>query len=292
MLVTGAAGLVGGRAARAALTRGHEVHGTFHRARGEELPCVWHGLDRGDAAQCLEVIRAARPHVILDCASWTDVDGCEADPQRAERDNARGARNLCEAAAREGARVLHVGTDFVFGGEATRPYAEGDPPDPRGVYARTKRAAEHAVLAHPDNAVLRSGVVFGWHPRKLSFSTWLVRELRAGKQVRVVTDQWGTPTLADSLAEGLVLAAEKGARGLWHMAGGECVSREGFARALAEVFGLDARLVVPVTTAELRQRAPRPAYACLDSSRAARELGYRPLPLREAIARVREDEPA
>jgi dTDP-4-dehydrorhamnose reductase len=276
---------------RLASQRGHEVHGAFHEARLEGLPCAWHALDRGDPLQAVRVLGELRPEVVVDCAAWTDVDGCERDPLRAERDNAQGARHVAEGAARAGARVVHVGTDFVFDGTASRPYTERDAPNPRSVYARTKLAAERAVLDHAGNAVLRSAVVFGWHPKKLSFTTWLLRELRAGKQVRIVHDQWGTPTLADALAATLLTTAERGAAGLFHAAGGTCVTREAFARATAAAFGLDPGLVVPIASAEFRQAAARPAYACLDSSKAVRELGHEALTVEAALARLRAGEP-
>lgn len=290
LLVTGAAGLVGSRVALEAVGRGHEVHATHHLSR-LELPVPWHALDRGDPRAAGPLLEALRPEVVVDCAAWTDVDGCEADPARAERDNAQGARHVAEAAARVGARVVHVGTDFVFDGAQRRPYTEDDRPNPQGVYARTKLAAERAVLAHAGNAVLRAGVVFGWHPRKASFATWLVGELRAGKRVRIVRGQWGTPTLADHLASGLLAAAEQRASGLHHAAGADCVTREGLARAVAEAFDLDEGLIEGVAPDALRQRAPRPAYACLDSRRAAKALGHPPLPLGEALRRLRAGEP-
>lgn len=291
ILVTGAAGLVGSRVVRVAAAQGHEVHGAFHAQQLEGLPCAWHALDRGDAAPCLRLLEKLRPAVVVDCASWTDVDGCEADAKRAERDNAHGAAHIAEAAAQARARVVHVGTDFVFDGAARRPYTEDDAPNPQSVYARTKLAAERAVLAHEGNAVLRAGVIFGWHPRKLSFAAWVVRELRAGKAVRVVDAQWGTPTLADHLAEGLVRAAERSLAGLHHAAGATCVSRLAFARGTARAFGLDEGLVQEMPAGELQQRAPRPAYACLDSTRLARALDHEALPLPEALARLRAGEP-
>jgi dTDP-4-dehydrorhamnose reductase len=290
VLVTGAAGLVGSRAARAARARGHDAHLAYHEAPLAGLEGPWHRLDRASAGDAGRVLGELKPAWVLDCAAYTDVDGCERDPSRAMAVNAQGTRRLAEAAAHVGARVVHVSTDFVFRGDLARPHTEEDEPAPQSAYARSKLAGEEAVLAHPGCAVVRASVVYGWHPRKRSFPAWVVGELRAGRRIRVARDQRSSPTHAGSLAEFLVMVAERGARGLYHAAGADCVTRLAFAQEAARVFGLDAALLEPVASRDLSLLAPRPSNGCLDSAKAAREIGYVPLEVRDGLERMREEE--
>ncbi|MCA1813919.1 MAG: SDR family oxidoreductase [Halobacteriales archaeon] len=291
ILVTGAAGLVGSRAARVARDRGHDVHLAYHDAPLAGVGGPWHALDRARAEQVRSVLEATRAEAILDCAAWTDVDGCERDPERAMLVNGAGSAHVADEAGRRGARVVHVGTDFVFRGDDPRPRTELDAPGPQSAYARSKLAGEQAVLAHAQHAVVRASVLYGWHPRKLSFPAWVVRELRAGRGIRVVRDQRASPTPADSLAAFLVTCAERDAAGLWHAAGQDCCTRHAFAVATAQAFGLDAGLVAAIPTSDLKLPAARPANSCLDSSKARRELGYAPVGIAEGLAQLRATEP-
>jgi dTDP-4-dehydrorhamnose reductase len=151
--------------------------------------------------------------VVINCAALTDVDGCERDPQAAQRVNAAGAANVAAA----GPRVIQLSTEYVFDGELEREYREDDEPGPRSAYGRSKLAGERAVLEAGPNLVVRTSWVFG---EGRNFLRAIRAADRAGRELRVVDDQWGRPTWARDLARALAgLAAPDGPAGIVHVAG-------------------------------------------------------------------------
>src|SRR5262249_8374140 len=154
---------------------------------------------------------------------------------------------------------VHLSSEYVFDG-TVGPYTEDDPPNPISVYGRTKLESEHILAAlAPSWAVARTTVLFGYAPSaRPNFVLWLLDRLARPQPCPVVADQVGSPTLADNLAEMVLALAPCDARGIYHTVGASRLSRHAFAQLAARTFGLDESLVEPITTAELRQPAPRP----------------------------------
>jgi len=270
LLVTGAGGVLGRRFVEEA--RGaFEVIPTYHGA-----PAGGIGLDVAEARRVEEVIGRARADVVVHLAAATDVDRCEVEKDLATRVNAEGTRNVARAAARVGAKVVYVSTDYVFDGRKGW-YGEDCPTDPINHYGLSKlRGEAYARELCADHLVVRSSVIFGWHPRKVNFATWVVKSLREGKRIEVVDDHYNTPTSAANLARGILEAIRRGGRGIFHMAGRDRLSRFEFAVKIAEAFGFSKELIRPIGMAELRAWiAKRPRDSSLDCGRAARELNVR-----------------
>jgi len=291
LLVTGSNGLLGTKLLAAVLSRSDvqpvaASRGPCANAYLGDFPFL--PLDVTDAARVRAVVAEAAPDVVVHTAAMTDVDGCERAPEAARAINVAGTANVADACAQQGARLVHLSTEYVFDGRAG-PYGEDDPPNPLGVYARTKLDSEREVAARcPRWAVARTTVLYGYAPNvRPNFVLWLLDQLARGRRVRVVADQIGSPTLADNLAEMVVALAIAGARGVYHTVGASRLDRYAFARLAAEVFGLDADLIEPVTTAELRQPAPRPLAAGLSVARFQHDFpGVRVLTAREGLERL------
>lgn len=216
-------------------------------------------LDITDPEAVARVLPGAA--VVINCAAITDVDGCERDPQAADRVNAAGAANVAAA----GARVIQLSTEYVFDGELEREYREDDEPRPRSAYGRSKLAGERAVLAAGRNLVVRTSWVYG---EGRNFLRAIQAADRAGRELRVVDDQWGRPTWARDLARALAgLAVADGPAGIVHFAGdGEpCTWAD-----LAEL--AVGRPVLRISTDEWGAPAPRPRRAVLALDQ-ARSLG-------------------
>lgn len=214
-------------------------------------------LDITDPGAVARVLPGAA--VVINCAAITDVDGCERDPQAADRVNGGGAANVAAA----GARVIQLSTEYVFDGELEREYREDDKPRPRSAYGRSKLAGERAVLAAGPNLVVRTSWVFG---EGQNFLRAIRAADRAGRELRVVDDQWGRPTWARDLARALAgLAVADGPSGIVHFAGdGEpCTWAD-----LAEL--AVGRPVRRISTDEWGAPAPRPRRAVLALDRARR----------------------
>jgi dTDP-4-dehydrorhamnose reductase len=284
--VTGANGLLGGEAV-AQLAGRHEVlalgRGPCRLPPG---PFAWADADLGDGSSVERALLAFRAEAVLHAGAFTDVDGCERDPEAAWRVNVGGTEQVARACRRLSARLVALSTDYVFDGEAG-PYGEDDLPNPRGVYARTKRCGEEAaLLVAPGAAVARVAVVYSGRPgAKPSFATQVVEKLSRGEAVRAFEDQLVSPTLAaNGAAMCLELLLETRYAGVLHASGATVLDRVDFARRLARRFGLRGD-VVPVRTADAKLAAPRPLRGGLRVERAAALLHTRPLPVDEALER-------
>ena len=270
ILVTGAGGQVGSEVAA-------------HLPHHEVVALDRSACDLADRHSVEQAVAAAAPAAVINCAAWTDVDGCEADPERAVLVNALGVRHLAAACARIGAHLVHVSTDYVFPGDKKGPYDEWDEPGPRSVYGRSKLGGEREVARHAGSwAIARTSWVFGRQGR--NFVDTIVGRAAKGGPLRVVDDQRGCPTYAPDLAGALARLAVERRPGLYHVTNvGACTWRE-LACAAVELAGLDPSVVGTTTTAELGRPAPRPANSVL-SGAAWAAAGLTPLrPWREALA--------
>jgi dTDP-4-dehydrorhamnose reductase len=284
--VTGANGLLGGEAVALASARAEVLaigRGPCRLAPG---PYRWADADLGDGHSVGGVLRAFRSDAVLHAGAMTDVDGCERDPDGAWRVNVGGSEEVARACRDLGARLVAVSTDYVFDGEAG-PYDEDDVPNPRGVYARTKRAGEEAGrILCPDCAVARVAVVYSGRPgAKATFATQIVEKLSRGEPVHAFQDQLVSPTLARNAAEmTLELLLDTRYRGVLHTSGATVLDRVDFAHRVARRFGLEGE-IVPVRTADAKLAAPRPLRGGLVVTRAAALLQAKPLEIDDQLER-------
>jgi dTDP-4-dehydrorhamnose reductase len=266
VLITGAGGLVG-----RALTE-------HCKAEGEDVSAFNHdGLNIADPEAVREIVLSTSPDVVINCAAWTDVDGCESDPQKAQQVNAIGPESLASASRKAGALLITISTDYVFDGRKEGFYTQQDQPNPLSVYGHSKLEGERrAQSASAHTIVVRSGYIFGVGGNNF-LSTFLARA-RRGESLKAILDMVGTPTYSQDLAQRLHRLAQMDLPGTYHVANaGEGVSFEGFAREALKIAGLDAGLLHGTTLAELNRPAPRPRNSrlrCLLSSAA----GLDPLP--------------
>ena len=288
VLVTGANGLVGSCVLARLAGAGEKVVAAGRGPRrGGPAAVEYVELDLLRPESLRALIGSTGARAVIHCAAMTDVDACEKDPVEAWTVNVRGTEAAALGCRDARARLVALSTDYVFDGERG-PYSEDDAPNPRGVYARTKRAGEEAaLLLAPDCAVARVAVVYsGRRGAKRTFATAAAEQLLAGKEVRAFHDQVVSPTLADNAAEMVIGLWRSGQGGIWHCAGASTVSRVEFCRALARKLGADERLVVPVPLSAARLPAPRPARCGLEVTRIRRLLGPSvPLELDEALDR-------
>jgi dTDP-4-dehydrorhamnose reductase len=205
----------------------------------------------------------------------TDVDGCERDPEAAERANVDGPRMLAEVCLAAGVKLVHVSTDFVFDGAKREPYTVEDRPNPLSVYGATKLAGETAVReTAPDAIVARTSWVFGVGGK--NFASKLFDYAAKSPTLKGITDMRSVPTYAPDLAVRLLELVDLGVSGTYHVTGSGDTTWFGFAEKLLEIAGRDDVELLPVTVEELGLPAPRPAYSvmrCLLSER----LGLAPL---------------
>lgn len=244
----------------------------------------WHATDREVDIADWERVRAfaagKRAGWIVNCAGYTAVDAAETDREAAFRANALGAENLARVAADTGAVLVHFSTDYVFDGEARRPYLEDDPPRPLSVYGESKLEGERRIAAcGTAHFIFRLSGLYGLFGN--SFVRTMLRRLRQQEEVRVVNDQIVSPTYAGLLAENLLNLMRNGpdACGTYHYSDAGRTSWFDFAVGIGEAareWGLMEReaLIRPVSTREYRSLATRPAYSVLDKEKVKRKLNF------------------
>jgi dTDP-4-dehydrorhamnose reductase len=234
-------------------------------------------LDVTDERAVRAAIEQYRPDVVLNAAAYTAVDAAEADEIGALEGNLAGPRNLARAVADAKSLLVHISTDYVFAGDATRPYDEDDATGPRSAYGRSKLAGERAVLeAAPNSYVVRTAWVYG--AAGANFVKTMVRLEKEKDTVSVVDDQLGSPTWSYDLARGLVeLVTATPEPGIYHCTNGGQTSWFGFTQAIFEELGADPARVLPTTTDAFPRPAPRPAYSVLGNRRWL-AAGLTPLP--------------
>jgi dTDP-4-dehydrorhamnose reductase len=257
------------------------------RARG--LDTVGHDLDTldiTDAAAVERTVAELRPGAVVNCAAYTAVDDCESHQDLAVAVNATAVAHLARACTRCAARLVHISTDYVFAGDATRPYREEDPIGPMSAYGRSKLGGEEAARTTPEHLIVRTAWLYGRGGH--NFVEAIRRQIDSGAaSLRVVADQSGCPTLSDDLAEAILDLLACHARGVVHAVNSGTTTWHGFACEIARQLGAEVA-IEPVTTAEFPRPAPRPRFSVLDTSRLEDLIGRKLPPWQDALARYLE----
>jgi dTDP-4-dehydrorhamnose reductase len=283
IFITGGVGLLGTKLAEMAEEKGHEVFSGYNQNLPERGEPIKFDLSADNSIN--KAIDLAQPSVIFHTAALTDVDKCEAEQDLACRINAGGTKLLAEAAKNAGAFLIYVSTDYVFDGSRGM-YREDDATRPVNHYGYTKLLGEKYV-----DCVARTCVIYGSRPAsgKINFALWILEKLGKGEEIRIVTDQYISPTLNTNLAGMLLEAGERRLDGIYHLAGATRISRYDFACQLAEVFGLDKSLIIPSKMADMSWKALRPKDSSLDTSKAAQVLKEKPYDLDKSFKILHEE---
>lgn len=267
VLVAGAGGLVGQALSHYCVARGDTVFGYDHQT-----------LDISNSELVNASIDERRPDVVINCAAWTDVDGCEFDHDRAVAANSAGPENLAMASREAGAGLITISTDYVFDGAKEGFYTQRDDPNPESFYGVSKLDGERrAQQAFARTIVVRTGFIFGCGGG--NFLSTVVERAARGERLKTISDAWGTPTYAPHLAARLRELAERDLPGIFHVVNsGDGASYEQFTRAALGAAGYDQTNLETVTMSSLNRPAPRPTNSrlkCLLSE----AIGLAPLPL-------------
>lgn len=291
ILLTGSNGLLGQKLT-ALLSADREV----------ELLATSKGSDRGLggysytsmditlASEVDKVMSSFRPDVVIHAAAHTQVDYCELHPDECDEVNIHATVNMIEACNRQNAFLLYVSTDFIFNGK-DGPYDEEAKADPVNHYGWSKWQAELRVQELCKNwAIARTVLVYGYVKglSRTNIVLWVKDSLEEGKTIRVVDDQWRSPTLAEDLALGCALIARKKAGGVWNIAGPDFMSPYQMALQVAEVFQLDGSTIERADSSTFSQAARRPPKTGFILDKARMELGYTPRSFIQGLKLIKE----
>jgi dTDP-4-dehydrorhamnose reductase len=292
ILVTGCNGLLGQKLIKK-LGSDHLLHivATARSAAGG-LPenAQFHPLDITNREQVNRVITQTQPDVVINSAAATHVDWCEENKEACTLANTTAVHYLIDACNQAGARLIQLSTDFVFDGSKTM-LTEHDTPAPVNHYGWSKWQAEQLIQNQSVTwCIVRTVLVYGVATgiNRPNIVLWVKNSLEAGTPIRVVNDQWRTPTLAEDLATGCYLAAKKEATGIYHISGKDLLTPYDIATRTAGFFGLDQSLITPTTSEVFKQPARRPLNTGFSIEKAKHELGYLPHSFEEGLQVVKE----
>ena len=283
LLIFGVSGLTGYKIANKAIPR-YDVYGTYNSREVKLDNCFTSRVDLTNENEVQEIFSLTKPDIVVNTTALHNVDYCEENRDQAFNVNTLAIKHLHENSQKFGSKLIHISTDYVFDGKKNLPYVEDDAAVPISVYGQSKLDGERVLSANQNHIIIRPSVVYGWTPLELAgvtsssgkpmnFAMWVLTKLYKNEPLKIVTDQFASATLADSLAESILNMTSTDITGLYHVSGLSCESRYEFTVKLAKKFGYDPALVLPTTSASFVQKAKRPLYSCLDCKKSIKKFG-------------------
>lgn len=289
LLITGSNGLLGQKIVKLCLKRGTEFLATSQgENRNSKCPSErYASMDITKEEEIARVFDSYQPTHVIHTAAMTNVDQCESDPENCERINVTGTRYLFEASQKCQAHFELLSTDFVFDGEKGN-YTETDPVNALSVYAQSKVDAENLLLnsAYTNWSIARTIIVYGIaeNMSRTNIVLWAREALKAGNELKIVDDQFRSPTWAEDLAWGCLEIVQRNCTGIYHLSGPVTYSILDLVKEIADYYGYGTDNLVPVSSSTLNQAAKRPPKTGFDLSKAQKDLGYRPMDIKETLS--------
>ena len=289
LLITGASGLLGSKLCELTTRKNYEVYSAYSQHKPLYGAPIQFDVSAKDAVE--KIFKKVDPEAVVHAAALTNVDECESEKELAWKINVEGTENIAESCEKHRAFLVYISTDYVFDGEKGM-YKENDKPAPINYYGLTKLRGEESVENLAEQyCIARSSVVYGSVPAtgKINFALWLLDKLERKEVVKIVTDQWNSPTLNTNLADMILEVLERKLTGIFHLAGATRLSRYEFAKFLAEIFRLDTNLISPASSKEIPWTAKRPRDSSLDVDRACQTIRNKPLKILEALEKMKKE---
>lgn len=249
---------------------------------------VYESLDITDKKQVENIFLKHQPDVVINTAAMTNVDACETKRDECWKLNVNAVENIVDAicVCSPNTHLIHLSTDFIFDGEKGSEYVETDKANPSSYYALSKYESEKVVAKSKIKwSIARTIIVYGIvdNMSRSNIVLWAKDALSKGQKINVVDDQFRSPTLAEDLADGCILIAEKSATGIYHLSGPQTMSILELVYSVADHWKLDRSLITPSKSNTLNQAAKRPPRTGFDISKARKELGYAPHSFAEGL---------
>jgi len=280
-LVTGGSGLIGFNLLQRLNELNHETYVFYNKNKPISDTTI--KINLLDSESIAKNIRMIKPDVIIHLAAITNVDQCESEKDLANSINTKATQILAQEASKEGIFLIYVSTDYVFDGKKGM-YKEEDVPNPLSYYGMSKLGGEIAVEKNCSSyAIVRTSTPFGVHPYKKSFPIWVIENLKNGNDVKIITDQFTSPTYTPNLSRMLIEIATKKIGGKLHIAGATRISRFEFAKLISKKLKLDDELIKPTTINETNWLATRPKDSSLDVTKASNILQEKPMKIEAAL---------
>ena len=286
IMILGANGFIGRRILKRLAPKHQVMACSLHQDIMPEESYRFEVIDILNYPALMDLLNNFQPDVIINGSAYSVVDYCEQHQEEAYAMNVTVVKHLAEYSQANSCRLIHISTDFVFDGTSTKAYTETDSPNPINYYGKTKRWSEEAIEQLCTNyAIVRVEVVYGKpFPKQHGNIVHLVKNrLENGQSIRVVSDQFRSPTWVEDIANAIEKLLSDQYQGIYHICGDETLSVADIAHRVAKFFQLDASLIEAVTTEEMNEATPRPAFTPMSIEKAKKELGYQPSKLEEGF---------
>ncbi len=285
LLIIGASGVLGSRLYNDAIKKKWNAMGTY--CSHECVGLLY--LDVRDKNSLEKAFNLFEPEVVVMAGGITDVDLCTLKPKLSEDVNIKGTLNLAKKIKEYGSKLIYISTDYIFDGE-NGPYKEDDKPNPINIYGRTKLEAENIIRAKlRDYLIVRTCQLYGIDHKKKNFVIKIIYNIQNNKKVYAADDLYSTPTYAGSLSEIIIKLIEKKAKGVYHGAGAEFINRYDYVNKIADIFGLDERLIQKVKLKDLELKAVRPPKCGLKIDKVVKEKMAKPYDCKTGLAFLKKD---
>tara|TARA_R110001592_G_scaffold58067_6_gene176309 strand:+ start:3726 stop:4628 length:903 start_codon:yes stop_codon:yes gene_type:complete len=289
ILITGSNGLLGQKLVKLLANKeGIELLATSkgNNRISNQSGYIYKSLDITNQLEVEAIFDEFKPDTVINTAAMTNVDACESDKELCWDLNVNAVKYMIAASKKHNTHLIHLSTDFVFDGEAG-PYKETDEPSPLSYYGKSKYEAEKLLQASNIKwAIARTIIVYGVaeNMSRSNIVLWAKEALEKGNPLTIVDDQFRSPTLAEDLAMGCWLIAEKQAEGIYHLSGKDVMSIIDLVYAVADFYGLDKSIISPIKSSSLNQVAKRPPKTGFILDKAYNDLGYSPCSFEEGLA--------
>lgn len=286
IMILGANGFTGRRILKRLSSKHQVLACSLHPDILPEEGYEFHILDMQNVDATDALLHNFRPDVIINASAMSVVDYCEQHPEEAYALNVTAVKHLAEYSLSNSCRLIHLSTDFVFDGTATEAYTETDTTNPINYYGKTKQWSEEVIeQACTNYAIARIEVVYGkpFNGQHGNIVHLVKTRLENGQSIRVVSDQFRSPTWVEDIARAIESLLSDKYQGIYHICGGETMSVADIAYRVAKHFGLDTSLIQPVTTDEMNEATPRPLFSPMNTEKAFKEFGYQPSRLEEGF---------
>lgn len=294
ILITGSNGLLGQKIVKQCQEQDLNFWATsYGDNRNPDCPAEkYKELDITDEVQVKDVLDSCHPTHVINTAAMTNVDQCEEEQEACEKINVTAVGFLYEWCKENNCHFQHLSTDFVFDGEKGN-YKEEDEVNPLSVYAKSKVKSEEILVngTYANWSIVRTIIVFGtgYNLSRSNIVLWGREAVMQGKELTIVDDQFRAPTWAEDLAKGCLLIVTKNQKGIFHISGPETCSVLEWLQRIARFYKQDEKLIVPISSTTLNQKAKRPPKTGFDLTKAYRILDYQPLLFEEALKKLDQE---
>lgn len=286
LLVTGGSGLFGSKLIDLAKRENYTIYATYRQHK--PLNAISCRVDISKRTEVKKIFDEIQPDFVVHAAALTNVDKCELEKKKAYKINAEGVKNVVEKCKKNKVFLVYISTDYVFDGEKGL-YKEDDIPNPINYYGMTKLKGEEYVKSLDDSCIARTSSLFGTvsSRSKLDFFSWVLKKLKNDNEVRVITDQWISPTLNTNLANMVLEILRRRITGIYHLSGDTRTNKYAFSKLIAQVYDLDVNLIVPIFSNEISCIAKRPRDSSLNVEKARQMLNIKPLEIKQALKKAK-----